>query len=1175
LSTSSAANDRVRRLPALGHIARRVGAAALAALICQAIPLAIAAGPASASPLPPTAAAWPASWTAYKFANGSDIVDPEGESGISPDDVDVSSDGGTNPSVYTAYDGTNVFFRVRLLGDPTDSKKGGFDSAFWLVQVETASDNVIHAVIGLNGKPVDTDYVYVADSAGGTVTQVYATPFDNSAPAAGAGARAVADGLGQWFVDFQVPFSYITTVSGDTITPATPVRLIFGSSQAANLATINKDALTDSSSTSLLGATPLRGADATSTSVSCTPSGSVAYGSTKTCTVTVTDTAATSPAQPTGSVSLTAVDGTLSASSCTLAGATASTSTCSVTFTATTVGSGSVAATYAGDATHNASNGSTAVTVSTAKLTVTVNNASRNYGAGNPAFSVGYSGFVGTDNAASLGGSVSYATAANSASGAGTYPVTASGLTSSKYAFNYVAGSLTVGTVTLTVTALNAQGAYGQTPGTLSASYNGFVNGDSSLSLGGTLSCLTTATSSSSVGSYPITCSGLTSSNYTFTYVAGSYSVMPATPTITSATPPTLTYGDALPSDPTGGDTASVPGTFSYSPVAGSVLAAGTHTVHVTFTPTDTTDYTSVHYDISVVVNPAALNVTAHDADRLYGAANPGFSATVTGYVNGDDAGDLVGTLSCSSTANSTSAPADYPISCTGLSGANYDVKYVDGTLSVGKASLTVTADPTSRPAGAADPAFTVSYDGFVGSDNAGDLGGTLSCASTADASSVPGDYAITCSGLTSDLYDISFVQGTLTVDQATPTITHGTPPTLTYGDGLPTDPTGGDTASVPGAFTYNPEPGEILHAGTHTVHVTFTPTDGASYATVEYDVTIDVNPAPLSVTADSAQRDAGTGNPAFSAHYDGFVNGDDSSALSGTLSCSSTADSGSVAGNYSISCGGVSSTDYDINFVDGTLTVNDVQTPPAGDTTDPGTSSPNVRFVAGTKIATNGYVPVRTTWSAWDDTGLSVTSLGRAIGTGAFTTVSTMACPTNPVSIGGSTDWFVAPRVIVNERSEASDTSANTSGWSNADQYAVNDYQINNKTLAYTGSWRAVYAHSYWYSGIKWSTNRGAQVSVTANGSSFAFVGIAGPSMGRMQVFVDGVSAGIVDLYAPVETDRFIAWSTSFDSVGSHTVTVQVLGTKNVLSTGTRVSFDAFAVIGPKVAPKVKATLS
>jgi trimeric autotransporter adhesin len=60
----------------------------------------------------------------------------------------------------------------------------------------------------------------------------------------------------------------------------------------------------------------------------------------------------------------------------------------------------------------------------------------------------------------------------------------------------------------------------------LTATYSGFVNGETSSVLSGVLNCTTTATTTSPAGSYPITCSGQTSTNYAITYVPGTLKVM-------------------------------------------------------------------------------------------------------------------------------------------------------------------------------------------------------------------------------------------------------------------------------------------------------------------------------------------------------------------------------------------------------------------------------------------------------------------------------------------------------------------------------------------------------------------------------------------------------------------------------------------------------------------------
>ena len=78
------------------------------------------------------------------------------------------------------------------------------------------------------------------------------------------------------------------------------------------------------------------------------------------------------------------------------------------------------------------------------------------------------------------------------------------------------------------------------------------------------------------------------------------------TPTITWPAPAAVTFGSALSATQMDA-TASVPGTFSYNPAAGTVLQAGAgQTLSVTFTPTDTTNYATASASTTITVNPAA-----------------------------------------------------------------------------------------------------------------------------------------------------------------------------------------------------------------------------------------------------------------------------------------------------------------------------------------------------------------------------------------------------------------------------------------------------------------------------------------------------------------------------------------------------------------------------------------
>ena len=98
--------------------------------------------------------------------------------------------------------------------------------------------------------------------------------------------------------------------------------------------------------------------------------------------------------------------------------------------------------------------------------------------------------------------------------------------------------------------------------------------------------------------------------------------VLQATPVITWANPADITYGTALGSSQLDA-TANVPGTFVYSPAAGTVLKAGKgQTLSVTFTPTDGTDYTTGTGTATINVLQATPVITwANPADITYGTA--------------------------------------------------------------------------------------------------------------------------------------------------------------------------------------------------------------------------------------------------------------------------------------------------------------------------------------------------------------------------------------------------------------------------------------------------------------------------------------------------------------------------------------------------------------------------
>ncbi len=133
-----------------------------------------------------------------------------------------------------------------------------------------------------------------------------------------------------------------------------------------------------------------------------------------------------------------------------------------------------------------------------------------------------------------------------------------------------------------------------------------------------------TPTKSSSTSSYSYTASTSTT--------PVSFTVNKVTPTITWATPASITYGTKL-----GGTQldakASVTGAFAYTPPSGTVLQPGTHTLTVTFTPTTRTTYASASKTVVLKVVSAVSKPppTITSLSRASGPATGGTKVTITG----------------------------------------------------------------------------------------------------------------------------------------------------------------------------------------------------------------------------------------------------------------------------------------------------------------------------------------------------------------------------------------------------------------------------------------------------------------------------------------------------------------------------------------------------------------
>jgi hypothetical protein len=229
----------------------------------------------------------------------------------------------------------------------------------------------------------------------------------------------------------------------------------------------------------------------------------------------------------------------------------------------------------------------------------------------------------------------------------------------------------------------------------------------------------------------------------TITYGQAATAVVILTPAVGNAAFPTgtVTLTDELTNKTT---QATLSGTNDTIFVSLPGLGAGTHPFIAAYS--GDSNYTSSvpgqpystagPYDFTV--NPAPLTVTANNASMPVGGPLPTFTASYSGFENGDTASALSGAPAFSTTATTSSPAGLYPITVTqgSLSDPNYTFSYVAGTLSVVQPPA-VSLSTTSSVSGSAGSGYTLTI--TVKNNGTSTVNGiTLNSATLGSASGAP-----------------------------------------------------------------------------------------------------------------------------------------------------------------------------------------------------------------------------------------------------------------------------------------------------------------------------------------------------------------------------------------------------------------------------------------------------
>ncbi|MGO4290323.1 MBG domain-containing protein, partial [Chitinophaga sp. RAB17] len=272
-----------------------------------------------------------------------------------------------------------------------------------------------------------------------------------------------------------------------------------------------------------------------------------------------------------------------------------------------------------------------------------------------------------------------------------------------------------VSKATLIVKADDAQRIYGAGNPTFTYRITGFVNNENAGVINGIPTLGSIADNNSIPGTYPINvvATGMTATNYLFTTVNGTLTIGKATQTINFPAITGKTYGDA-PTTLNASSDANLTVTYAVTSgpatISGNILTiTGAGSVTVTATQTGNGNYTAATpVSNTFQVTPATLTVKADNTQRIYGINNPAFTFTITGFVNNENASVVTGIPTLSSIADNNSVPGAYPItvSTSALVAANYIFTSINGTLTVGPATQTISFPAISNKT-YGDAAFT------------------------------------------------------------------------------------------------------------------------------------------------------------------------------------------------------------------------------------------------------------------------------------------------------------------------------------------------------------------------------------------------------------------------------------------------------------------------------------
>ena len=361
----------------------------------------------------------------------------------------------------------------------------------------------------------------------------------------------------------------------------------------------------------------------------------------------------------------------------------------------------------------------------------------------------------------------------------------------------------------------------------------------------------------------------------------------------------------------------------------GKIVPLKAGSITLTLSQKASKNYTAASKTIKISVNKAPLTVTADNATRPYGSANPTFTLSYTGFVNGETEAALAVKPTATCSATSTSPAGTYDITAAGGKSDNYSFSYKKGTLTITSSSVQISISP-------------------IGEKKYGDAAFDLQA--TSPNQETPITYTV------ADPTVARIDNGRVTILKAgSTTITARQAASANYGEASASTPLvikkASLTASVNNAtrrygeenpafsFSYKGfvngetetvlavKPSASCNATAKSIVGTYDIVTTGNGSDENYDIsctsgTLTIEKALLTATVEQTTRRYGEENPTFALIYKGFANNETESVLTSPPSATCNASPVSPAGKYDITVNGGNDENYEIECINSSLVV-------------------------------------------------------------------------------------------------------------------------------------------------------------------------------------------------------------------------------------------------------------